>query len=106
MDNTSNTNDNNNNSNDNNNNNASGRNNNGVATIDIIEIIPSPMVDGLQGTLVKQDMSYNDYLIDVSDLRKIMPIVDGSVSFNVSITIIIQFHTVDKTCSKHCPQYQ
>ena len=43
----------------------------------MIESIPKEMVDGLQGTLVKQDMSYNSYMIDVSDLRRIMPIVTG-----------------------------
>ena len=43
----------------------------------LIDAIPSGMVNGLQGTLVKQDMSYNDYMIGVSDLRHVMPIVTG-----------------------------
>mmetsp|Transcript_32680 Transcript_32680/g.38065 ORF Transcript_32680/g.38065 Transcript_32680/m.38065 type:complete len:473 (-) Transcript_32680:152-1570(-) len=44
---------------------------------DIITIIPQGMVNGLQGTLVKQDISYDDYLMEESDLPKIMPIVTG-----------------------------
>jgi hypothetical protein len=42
-----------------------------------IQLISPEMVDGLQGSLIKQDMSYNDYFLQVSDLRRMMPIVTG-----------------------------
>ena len=46
-------------------------------TADIVNPIPKEKINGLQGTLVKQDMTYNYYVVDDSMLRKKMPILNG-----------------------------
>lgn len=46
---------------------------------DLVNPIPNAMIDGLRGTLIKQDMSYNYYVIDDPELRKVMPILSGIV---------------------------
>jgi len=46
-------------------------------TADIVNPIPKEKINGLQGTLVKQDMTYNYYVVDDTMLRKKMPILNG-----------------------------
>ena len=43
----------------------------------IVNPIPKEKINGLQGPLVKQDMTYNYYLVDDTILRKKMPILNG-----------------------------
>ncbi len=55
-------------------NNYNNSNNSNSNNENIINPIPKEMVDGLQGTLIKQDMSYNYYMIDDAGLRQVMPV--------------------------------
>jgi hypothetical protein len=61
----------------NNGNSNSNGNNNINHDNDIINPIPKEMVNGLQGTLIKQDMSYNYYMINDDGLRQVMPLLSG-----------------------------
>jgi len=43
---------------------------------DLLDPIPEPMVNGLQGTVIKQDRKYTK-VVEQSDLPAIMPVVQG-----------------------------
>jgi len=44
---------------------------------DFLDPIPELMIDGLQGTVIKQDNDYTEQVLEVSDLPKIMPVIQG-----------------------------
>lgn len=50
---------------------------NGSDRTDLLDLIPEPMVDGLQGTVIKQDSKYTTQVVEQSDLPQIMPVVQG-----------------------------
>jgi len=50
---------------------------NGSDREDLLDPIPEPMVDGLQGTVIKQDSKYTTQVVEQSDLPQIMPVVQG-----------------------------
>lgn len=44
---------------------------------DLLDPIPEPMVDGLHGTVIKQDSKYTTQVVEQADLPQIMPVVQG-----------------------------